>query len=423
MAESRGRFVRLLAQLGPGLIWAMLAIGQTHIILATYAGAKFGFSLLWVILLAHLFTYPVFEYGPRYSMATGKSLIDAYLQVRRGKTLLMVYFGILLATIPFLTTASLVSVSASILSAGAPQISFNGWCVIIAVGTLTLVFAGRYKGLELACMLMSAALLVGTVAAFCYELPGPAQVASGAVVPIIPAGSLITLVALMRMPTDASASILHSLWALKKRDAWIEKDGVQAGLKKSLLDLRIGFTFSLLIAAIFVSVGATVLHPRGVDLEGLDLAMKLSQIYTETVGPWTFPLFLAVAFFTVWGSYYAFTDGAPRLAEGLLNGFLGREEASELSVFRIVYTIVIVLGGLLLATTFHEPVFLVILAVSAGLIAYPIIYILNIYAVTRLVDKEFRPSRLNVTLALLGVVYSLVGFTLLLLVRVFKVIG
>jgi Mn2+/Fe2+ NRAMP family transporter len=59
----------------------MVAIGQTHVILATYAGARFGFSLLWVILLAHVFTYPVFEYGPRYAVATGGSLIDAYMRL------------------------------------------------------------------------------------------------------------------------------------------------------------------------------------------------------------------------------------------------------------------------------------------------------------------------------------------------------
>jgi Mn2+/Fe2+ NRAMP family transporter len=270
---------------------------------------------------------------------------------------------------------------------------------------------------------MSAFLLLGTAAAFFYKLPRPAELLSGALIPAIPAGSLITLVALMRMPTDAPVSILHSLWALKKRDAWIQEDELQAALKKSLLDLRVGFGLSLLIAVFFVSVGAVILHPRGINLEGLDLAMKLSQVYTETVGPWTFPLFLAVAFFTVWGSYYASTDGAPRLAEKFLNATIARKESLELSGFRIIYTLVIVSGGLLLATIVQEPVFLVILAVSAGFIAYPIIYLLNIWAVTKLAPKEFRPSRLNLAVAYLGVVYSLVGAAMLLLVRVFKVWG
>ena len=102
----------------------------------------------------------------------------------------------------------------------------------------------------------------------------------------------------------------------------------------------------------------------------------------------------------------------------LWNSVTGRSEASELRPLRICYTLAILLGGLLLATVWPRPLFLVLLAVSAGLIAYPLIYLLNIHAVTRLIDPEFRPSRLNLFVAYLGVVYSVVGVTLLLLVRV-----
>jgi len=418
MKASGNPVVRFAAQLGPGLIWAMVAIGQTHVILATYSGARFGFSLLWVILLAHILTYPVFEYGPRYAVATGGSLIDAYMRLPGLRVPLMLFFGLLLTTIPFIIVASLLSVAASVLTAGWPQLSFNHWCVIITIFTAALVFAGRYRGLEFICIVMSGVLVVTTVAAFCLELPDPRRVLSGAFSPAIPAGSLVTLVALMRMPTDPATSIMHSLWAVKKREEWIREGGLESGLKKSLLDLRIGFGASLLIALIFVSLGAVVLHPRGVDLEGVDLAVKLSQIYTETVGAWTFPLFIGVAFVAIWGSYYANADGVPRMFEQLWNAVTGRPRDSELRPLRIGYTIAILLGGLLLATVWQRPLFLVILAVSAGLVAYPLIYLLNIHAVTRLIDEEFRPSRLNLFVACLGVIYSVVGVTLLLLVRV-----
>jgi Mn2+/Fe2+ NRAMP family transporter len=417
MTASGNPIVRFATQLGPGLIWAMVAIGQTHVILATYCGARFGFSLLWVVLLAHIFTYPVFEYGPRYAVATGGSLIDAYMRLPRMRISLMLFFGLLMTTIPFIIVASLLSVTASILTAGWPQVPFNHWCVIISVFTAALVFAGRYRGLEVICIVMSGVLVLATVVAFCLELPDPHQLSS-ALTPAIPAGSMITLVALMRMPTDPAASIMHSVWAVKKREAWIREGGLEAGLKKSLLDLRIGFGVSLLIALIFVSLGAVVLHPRGVDLEGVDLAVKLSQVYTETVGAWTFPLFIGVAFVAIWGSYYANADGVPRMVEQLWNSVTGKSGDSERRPLRVGYTIAILLGGLLMATVWQRPLFLVILAVSAGLIAYPLIYLLNIYAVTRLIDEKFRPSRLNLLIAYLGVIYSVVGVTLLLLVRV-----
>ena len=396
----------------------MVAIGQTHVILATYSGARFGFSLLWVILLAHILTYPVFEYGPRYAVATGGSLIDAYMRLPRLRVPMILFFGLLLTTIPFIIVASLLSVTASILLAAWPQLSFNHWCVIITVFTAALVFAGRYRGLEVTCIAMSVVLVLASVAAFCLDLPDPGEVASSALSPAIPAGSLVTLVALMRMPTDPATSIMHSVWAVEKREEWIREGGLENGLKKSLLDLRIGFGVSLLVALIFVSLGAMVLHPRGVDLEGVDLAVKLSQVYTETVGAWTFPLFIGVAFVAIWGSYYANADGVPRMFEQLVNSVTGRPKDRELRSLRIGYTIAILLGGLLLATVWQRPLFLVLLAVSAGLVAYPLIYLLNIHAVTRLIDEEFRPSRLNLCVAYLGVVYAVVAVTLLVLVRV-----
>lgn len=420
MTKSRSPVIRFAAQLGPGLIWAMVAIGQTHIILATYSGARFGFSLLWVILLAHIFTYPVFEYGPRYAVATGESLIDAYMRISRLKYFFAFFFGILLLTIPFLVVASLLSVTASILYAAFSRVPFNYWCVIITLFTAALVFAGRYKGLELICLVMSGVLLLATAVAFCLKLPEMGRTTAHSFVPLVPAGSLVTLVALLRMPTDPATSIMHSLWAVKKRDEWIREEGLEAGLRKSLLDLRVGFGFSFVIALIFAALGAVVLHPRGVALEGVDLAMKLSQIYTETVGAWTFPLFIGVAFVAIWGSYYSNADGVPRMVEQLWNVIRKKKAVSELSALRIVYTVIILFGGLILATVWQRPVFLVILAVSTGLIAYPLIYIMNIYAVTRLVDKEFRPSRLNLAIAYCGVVYAFVGVTLLLLVRVFR---
>jgi Mn2+/Fe2+ NRAMP family transporter len=418
MKASGNPVARFARQLGPGLIWAMVAIGQTHVILATYSGARFGFSLLWVILLAHILTYPVFEYGPRYAVATGGSLIDAYMRVPGLRVPLMLFFGLLLTTIPFIIVASLLSVTASILLAAWPQVPFNYWCVIVTVFTAALVFAGRYRGLEVICIVMSGVLVVATVVAFCLELPDPGRLLSGALTPAIPAGSLITLVALMRMPTDPATSIMHSVWAVKKREEWIREGGLEVGLKKSLLDLRVGIGVSLLVALIFVSLGALVLHPRGVELEGVDLAVKLSQVYTETVGAWTFPLFIGVAFVAIWGSYYANADGVPRMVEQLWNSVTGRSSDSERRPLRVGYTIAILLGGLLLATVWQRPLFLVILAVSAGLIAYPLIYLLNIYAVTRLIDEKFRPSRLNLCVAYLGVIYAVVGVTLLLLVRV-----
>ena len=64
-----------LQSLGPGLLFAGAAIGVSHLVQATRAGAEFGFGLIWALLLVHLFKYPFFQYGPRYAAATGGNFI------------------------------------------------------------------------------------------------------------------------------------------------------------------------------------------------------------------------------------------------------------------------------------------------------------------------------------------------------------
>ena len=52
-----------LKKLGPGLLFAGAAIGVSHLVQSTRAGADFGWGFLWVLLLVNLFKYPFFQYG------------------------------------------------------------------------------------------------------------------------------------------------------------------------------------------------------------------------------------------------------------------------------------------------------------------------------------------------------------------------
>ena len=62
--------------LGPGILFASTAIGVSHLVQSTKAGALFGFGLLWAVIAANILKYPFFEFGSRYANATGKSIID-----------------------------------------------------------------------------------------------------------------------------------------------------------------------------------------------------------------------------------------------------------------------------------------------------------------------------------------------------------
>ena len=55
----------ILKKLGPGLLFAGAAIGVSHLVQSTKAGADFGLGLIWALIIANLFKYPFFQFGPR----------------------------------------------------------------------------------------------------------------------------------------------------------------------------------------------------------------------------------------------------------------------------------------------------------------------------------------------------------------------
>ena len=95
--------INIFKKLGPGLLFAGAAIGVSHLVQSTRAGADFGFGLLWALLLSNLFKYPFFLFGPKYSLATGESLLEGYFKL--NKYVLVAYLILSLVTMFTIQTA------------------------------------------------------------------------------------------------------------------------------------------------------------------------------------------------------------------------------------------------------------------------------------------------------------------------------
>ncbi len=90
-AEYSGSRSNLFKAIGPGILVACAAIGGSHLVWSTQAGAQYGWSLLGLILLANLLKFPFFLYGQRYTAATGESLLAGYK--RQGVAYVYIFSG------------------------------------------------------------------------------------------------------------------------------------------------------------------------------------------------------------------------------------------------------------------------------------------------------------------------------------------
>ena len=69
---------QLLKIIGPGQLFASAAIGTSHLVLSTRAGAHYGMVFFRIIIVTLILKYPFFEFCVRYTNATGRSLMDGF---------------------------------------------------------------------------------------------------------------------------------------------------------------------------------------------------------------------------------------------------------------------------------------------------------------------------------------------------------
>ena len=392
------RLLQTLRNLGPGIIMAATAIGTSHLILSPVAGARFGYELMWLVLFSHVFKYPAFEFGPRFAIATGTSLIRGYQDVPGPKNWAVWAFLVTTILQGLVLLAGMLSVTAAILVASLGTFSLTVWVVLLGVAIVLLHRMGKYPALAVGSKIAMLVLAVISVIAFIAAPPRLSDLAQ-AFIPSIPTGSLVLVAAILGlMPTGINVAIWHSLWALEQMDDWRKAASDKRDmLRLGLLDLKVGYLLSAVLAVIFVSLGANLLAPRGLTPSGIDVALTLSRIYTEVLGDWMFPVFMLAAFAAMFSTAYSVMDSFPRTFSTLLRTLYPTNEPLKRSSDPAYWIFMAVIFAFAIGANyiFPNPVRMIQLIGLVSLAVAPILYGLNYYCVTRLIDDEsMKPKRL-----------------------------
>ncbi len=301
----------MIKTFGPGIMFACTAIGVSHLIQATRAGAEFGFALLGFVIAANLLKYPFYEFSSRYTSATGTSLIDGYL--RLGRSYLLLYLAITVASMFFVTGA------VGFVTAGFMENLFSAefldqWTLVILFAVCAAILVtGRYTVLDSLIKVIAAVLVVSTILAFAIAMyNGPSEQVPGFEVPEVLSGAgiffLIALMGWMPMPIDTAT--WHSMWTLER----IKQTGFRPRLRETLLDFNVGYAITAVLAVLFLVLGTYIFFGSGEELPNNNslFAGKIVTLYTETVGEWSELVISASAFSVMFGTIIAVLDGYSR---------------------------------------------------------------------------------------------------------------
>lgn len=305
LAEFRRSF-------GPGLLWAGAAVGVSHLVQSTRAGADAGFAMAGVIAAALIFKYPFFEFAPRYAAATGESLVEGYLRI--GRWAVWGYFLLTAATAVVIVSA--IALFSGFLAGavlGLPATSAVPAAAVLYVACALLLRGGRFRLLDVSIKAILIALSVTTLIAAVYALPR-ADFSTAALWPDIGAGGVTSLGFVLAlagwMPSAIDIAVWSSLWTLAKDHA----SGTRTRVVTARADFLAGYLGTAVLAFAFLVLGATVMYGSGraFSAQGAAFAIQLADLYAETLGQWARPFVMIAALTTMLSTLLTVTDGFPR---------------------------------------------------------------------------------------------------------------
>jgi Mn2+/Fe2+ NRAMP family transporter len=393
-----------LKKIGPGLLFAGAAIGVSHLVQSTRAGADFGFGLIWALLLVNIFKYPFFQFGPRYAMATGETLLDGYKKL--GKGVLVAYFVLTFATMFTIQTAVTIVTAGLAKSIFDPYISIpiEIWTVIILSICFFILIIGKYTFLDKLMKFIIITLTISTVFGVIFAFKGSIQTPPLAQVfpNVLEFGFLIAFMGWMPAPLDIS--IWHSIWALEKQKT--EQDYT---VKSTLFDFNIGYFTTIILGLGFLALGALVMFNSGEVFSGKagEFSNQLISMYTKSLGSWSYILIAIAAFTTMFSTTLTTLDASPRAmakTTALLFGDILKRPY-------LLWILILIFGTILIFFFFKSDMILLIkIATVLSFLTAPFYAIINYRLISSYhTPKEWQPSTILHILSWLGIIF-LIGF-------------
>ena len=354
-----------LKNTGPGALIAAAFIGPGTVTLCTLAGVKFGFHLLWAMLLSILATIVLQEMAARLGVISKKGLSEVIKAEIQNPIINKVLVVLILSAI-VIGNASYEAgnISGGILGletiVGEIRMTIAGHSLnilsfIIGLIAFVLLFVGNYKFLERVLVVLVLIMSISFLITALITKPDILEILKGALLPSVPEGSLLTIIGLIGTTVVPYNLFLHASLVKEK---WKGKEDLKIVRKDTFISIILGGLVSMAIMISASSIGLDDI------VNASDLAKSLAPLYGNYA-----TYFLGIGLFAA-GITSAIT--APLAAAYVAKGCLGFKGNLKSKWFRLVW-IIILLIGVLFSSTGIKPIEIIKFAQVANGILLPII--------------------------------------------------
>ncbi|HEX9425841.1 MAG TPA: Nramp family divalent metal transporter [Pyrinomonadaceae bacterium] len=444
-SELSGGWLRVLRIFGPGAIIASVTVGTGETIFAPRAGATFGYSLFWVVLVAVLCKGVLVYTGARHLVLTGEHPVQAWARFPGPSKWVPILMGLLVVLAFPLWIAALADAVGSLCAwvtgiGGSTRWGRPLWGTGIILAAMLLSLVQTYNIIERVSTVILLLKIVFILAAVLIVKPNWVAALGGVIVPHLPKyepwvsagypdvasrtlwleiGVLLGAVGGgVQDYTGYVGMMREKEWGASGAEAgWsgrLPLDPLQIGLgrrwlRAPLLDVVVSFGSVFVITGCFMLLGAAVLHPLHLIPTNADLYSKQS-FFLALVHPGLVSVYKAGIFAAIFGAIYGCFEVYTRSAYEPLRAIWPQHRWS-LKRVRLWVTMYAGVGGLLLLCVGLRTVTLAsIVSPFSGVLGCGLWCLAMVFVDRRQMPKPYQMSRRLLALTLTaGVAMSVIG--------------
>jgi len=358
----RATIAAFLAVLGPGVITGFAGNEAGGVTTYTSVGAEFGYAMLWLLLVASTGLAIVQEMCVRMGVTTGQGLSDL-IREKFGVRWTMVAMLTLLVANGSNVVAEYAGIAASLELLGIPRI-----VSVPTAGLLiwSLVVFFSYRIVERALFILVLVFVAYPISAVILKPHWSAVF--GGFVPSVPQGDLALVFALALVGTTITPYLLFYIQA-----SVVDKGVDKESFRYAKMDVYLGAAIAGIFAFFIIVVAGTVLFPAGIHVDSADEAAQALVPLAGVSAGLLFGMGLCGA--SLLGAVVMPLSTSYAICEafGWESGI--SKNFREAPVFMSLFTLLLVLGGVIVLIPGISLVPLIIAAQIANGLLLPVILV------------------------------------------------
>ena len=346
---------------GPGLLLAITAAGEAGVTEAIEIGAHYGLALTWVVIITLVFKYAFTNGIARYTLATHQTIFDA-LNTLPGPKHWGSYLIIFSYLVEMFAIGAMLMFCATFLDYLLPGIySVFFIAVFLLILVLAVLRTSSYEILEPIMAIMITILAAGIILCL-LQFPLSLNLLAGGLIPTIPKGSEMAILAILGVVGSGLNLMLYSVWLSQKtknreenkQECDLQNESFFRKYIRSVnIDVLTGFIFVAIVTIGFMVLGyvgyAVSFMPHGSEITLDTLITQVLYIFDSIpYGSYIFLLFVAIIFF---GAVVVGMDARARALSTVIH-HMGLDRGKKMPDENKLYKLILLVFSAVIIVTF-----------------------------------------------------------------------